>query len=170
MTDLIANTNTSGIWVLAIAAVAAGSLRRPSWLVLAALLAAMAVSIATDAHWIVHDRVRAMLMNQGVYGQHLLVQMAITLVGAALTALLGLWIIRRRHGAHRWATLATLALAALFGVQALSVHGVDAVLGRRLGPLMVVGWLWTAGALTITLAAFFAHQERARPQAAGFRP
>jgi hypothetical protein len=104
MTDLIANTNTFGIWALALAAVAAASLRRPSWLILAALLAAMAIVIATDAHWIVHDRIRAMLMADGLYADHARIQVAITLVGAIGVACAGLWIVRAARGARRWST------------------------------------------------------------------
>ncbi|WP_287978645.1 hypothetical protein [Sphingomonas sp.] len=159
MTDLIANTNTFGIWALALAAVAAASLRRPSWLSLAALLAAMAIVIATDAHWIVHDRIRAMLMADGLYADHARIQMAITLVGAIGVACAGLWIVRAAHGARRWAWLTTLVLVGLFCIQALSVHGVDALLGMRLGPVMLIGWLWGTAALAILLAVAHAHRK-----------
>lgn len=159
MTDLIGNTNTFGIWALASAAVASASLRRSSWLILAALLAAMAIVIATNVHWIIHDRIRAILITDGIYADHARIQMAITLVGALGAACAGLWIVRAGRGVQRGAWLTTLALIGLFCIQTLSVHGVDALLSMRLGPMMLIGWLWGMAALMILLAVAHAHQK-----------
>ena len=117
------------------------------------------IVIATDAHWIVHDRIRAMLMADGLYADHARIQVAITLVGAIGVACAGLWIVRAARGARRWVWLTTLALVGLFCVQALSVHGVDALLGMRLGPIMLIGWLWGTAALAILLAVAHAHRK-----------
>lgn len=156
MTDLIANTNSFGILALLVSAIAAGSLRRRDWLAIAVLLAIMAMVIATGLHWLVHDRVRTALMKEGLYRDHLSLQLVITAFGASIFTGLGLWIVYTRHGARRWAALTTLAMIALFCVQALSVHAVDAFLGMKLGPMMVIGWLWGGGALTIMAVAIIA--------------
>lgn len=159
MTDLIGNTNSFGVLALLTGALAAATLRRREWWIIAALLAAMAILIATGAHWLVHDKIRMILIEDDLYGDHPSIQMVITLLGVLVSAGLALWIIHTRRGAYRWAALTTLALIGLFGVQALSVHAVDTLLGRRLGPMMVIGWLWGGAVLMIMIFAAVAHRN-----------
>jgi len=51
------------------------------------------------------------------------------------------------------AALATLAAAALFGVETLSVGAVGALLYRPVGPVMLIGWLWLGCGLTVVATA-----------------
>lgn len=153
MIDLEHNTNTVGIFVLFVAAVSAASVRQKNWLVLAVILAGMTVAIATRAHWILHDAIREWLVGAGLYADHFPVQAAITGIAAFAFASAGLWIGQAQQGTLRWASLATTALLALFLLQAISIHAVDALLGHAIGPVMLVAWLWITGAVTIALAA-----------------
>lgn len=160
MIDLVQNTNTSGICALAMAAMAAASLRRRGWLILATILATLAITIATQAHWVLHDAIRQWLVGTGLYADHFRVQVAITGGAALVFTLAMLWISRVQHGALRWASLTTTTLIALFLAQAVSIHAVDAVFGRPAGPVMVIAWLWIAGALMIVWAALAARRRR----------
>lgn len=156
MAHLAHSTNTLGIAALLIAAMIAGSLSRKDWLAIAALLVAMALVIATGAHWMLHDTVRAMLMNNGDYAGHAGLQIAIMVAVLLAVGVAGVRITLSRRGARRWAWLTVMALIALFCVQAISIHGIDGLLGRGIGPVMLVGWAWLAGAAVITLAALHA--------------
>lgn len=159
MADLVRNTHALGICALLFAALATAIRRERAWWGPTILLAGMAAVIATDASWIVHDRVRAMLIADNIYGSHYAIQIAITGAAALLLAAGVATVIRARRGPQRWTWLGTVALLALFAVQAISVHGVDAVLGRALGPVMVIGWLWAIGAAIVVLAAIMPRRE-----------
>ena len=49
----------------------------------------------------------------------------------------------------RWAALCALGLLGVFGVEVVSLHGIDAVIYRQLGPIKVIGWLWLLWALPL---------------------
>jgi hypothetical protein len=153
MADLVRNTHALGICALLFAALATALQRERGWWPLAVLLAGMAVVIATDASWIVHDRVRAMLIGDGIYASHHAIQIAITGGAALLLFACTAAVIRAQRGPQRWAWLGTMALLALFTAQTISAHGVDAVLGRAMGPVMVIGWLWAIAAAFVAVAA-----------------
>jgi hypothetical protein len=153
MADLVRDTHALGICALLFAALATALRRERGWWPLAVLLAGMATVIATDASWIAHDRVRAMLIGDGIYASHYAIQIAITSGAALLLFVCTAAVVRAQRGPQRWAWLGTMALLALFAVQAISVHGVDAVLGRAMGPVMVIGWLWAIGAAFVAVVA-----------------
>jgi hypothetical protein len=153
MADLVRNTHALGICALLFAALVTAMRRERGWWALTVLLAGMAAVITTDASWIVHDRVRAMLIGDNIYDSHYAIQIAITGGAALLLLACTAAVVRAERGPRRWAWLGAMALIALFAVQAISVHGVDAVLGRALGPVMIIGWLWAIGAAIVAAAA-----------------
>lgn len=155
MISLVHSTNTIGVTALTIAALFSASRRQRNWGLLATMLAAMAALIATNAHWTLHDAIRATMISHDLYGEHVMVQIAITSAAAVMFAVAGLWVLLRQHGPLRWASITTIALFALMMIQAVSIHRIDTVFSQSVGPIMVIGWLWIAGASIVIFAALF---------------
>ena len=155
MISLVHSTNSLGVTALTIAALFSVSRRQRNWGLLAAMLAAMAASIATNAHWTLHHAIRATMISHDIYGEHVIVQIVITSAAALMFALAGLWVLIRQHGPLRWASITTIALFALMMIQAVSIHCIDIVFSQPVGPIMAIGWLWIAGALIVVFAALF---------------
>ena len=120
----------------------------------------MAAAIATDATGQLHDMVENALKADGLYREHGRLQRAITLGLAIPFAAACAFVAWRTRGAALALSAAVLGLAALFVAQAISLHAVDAVLGRAAGPVMVVAWGWLAGALAVMAAALVDARRR----------
>ena len=56
-------------------------------------------------------------------------------------------------GAARVAASITIAVLALFAIETVSLHAVDAVFYRPIGPVLMLGWVWAIAAAGICLAA-----------------
>lgn len=158
---------------LAAVAAARGSRRagRPDarlWWTIALVFGLLWLELSLDWRFVPRAVAQAALDARGAYGGRGGLQVALL---GALAALAGvgaaatLWTVRRRRRAGaralpafrpttRIAFATTAALLALFAVEAVSLHGVDALLYRRLGPLLAVGWLWVgASAVVVGMAA-----------------
>ena len=55
--------------------------------------------------------------------------------------------------ATRVAAAITIALLALFGIETVSLHALDVVFYRPIGPVLMIAWLWVVAAAGICLAA-----------------
>jgi hypothetical protein len=53
----------------------------------------------------------------------------------------------------RVAVIFTLGLLALFAVETVSLHTIDAIFYRPVGPVLLIGWLWAAASAGICAAA-----------------
>jgi hypothetical protein len=58
--------------------------------------------------------------------------------------------------AARVATSVTIAVLALFSIEAVSLHAIDAIFYRSIGPVLLIGWIWALASAAIVFAAFFA--------------
>lgn len=100
----------------------------------------------------IHDV--AVQMMGSLYGERAGVQ--ITLISIALALLGGSakLLLRRWHQLPSPVVTATTLLAiALFSIEIVSLHAVDAVVYRHVGGVMVIGWLWLfLGLATATCA------------------
>jgi hypothetical protein len=56
-------------------------------------------------------------------------------------------------GAARLAASITIAVSALFAIEMVSLHAVDAVFYRPIGPVLMLGWVWVIAAAGICAAA-----------------
>jgi hypothetical protein len=53
------------------------------------------------------------------------------------------------------ATIASLSVVGLFAIEAISLHRIDQIFYERIGPVLLVGWLWSmACAITIVSTRF----------------
>lgn len=60
-----------------------------------------------------------------------------------------------RQGAARLAASITIAVSALFAIEMVSLHAVDAVFYRPIGPVLMLGWVWVIATAGICAATQF---------------
>jgi hypothetical protein len=126
----------------------------PNWWILAGLNALLVVEIVAGWRYRIHDFANALLLNQGLYEARRPWQVAMILV--AVVALLSAGLVVRSR--IQSAALASAALGLCFGIsifvmEAISLHAVDALLYHRLGPVLVLAFLWVAASTWISWAA-----------------
>ena len=141
------------VYAIALAACAAKSAgrgmqdgwRRLYWTLALAQLGLL-LDIAFDWRWKLHDLFMHAAMTEDVYGERRMPQrLALILVAAVAAGIASwvLWKLRTRSGAGL-AAAATVLSIALHGVEMISYHGMDAILYRMAGGVMVVSFLWAA--------------------------
>jgi hypothetical protein len=98
-----------------------------------------------------------LLKADGRYDQiHGSVQGAVVILVAGIGALFAARILFSRQvgrGATRLAAGITVVVAALFAIETMSLHSLDAIFYRPIGPVLALGWMWAATAIGIILAA-----------------
>lgn len=102
-----------------------------------------------------HLAVMAWLQERDWYAGRNPVQWVLIVVAlialACGVAILIRW--RRPRGDALVALIGTAAALAIFFVEAISAHGIDAVIYGRLGPVLTIAWLWAGAAVVVTVAA-----------------
>ncbi|HEY9063757.1 MAG TPA: hypothetical protein VIO33_02145 [Burkholderiaceae bacterium] len=127
---------------------------RRHWGWIAAIQLMLAAEVMLDLRYLAHDAIDRTLSAFGVYESRRPIQ----LVLLAIVALLAGWLVVRRWAAAyesqyaRAAEFATFAALLDFAVETVSLHQVDAVLYRSIGPVLLNGWLWTATALAVVVS------------------
>jgi hypothetical protein len=110
-----------------------------SWLAVAACFAVLAAIRLANADQALHDHVRDWAESSGIYGERHDLQIPLTLAG--LTGLFGVfvWLTLRAWPLERVviARTAALVLALLALMRMVSLHAVDALLYRAIGPVHV---------------------------------
>jgi hypothetical protein len=100
---------------------------------------------------------RVLLRAEGLYDQlHGWAQGIIVVLVATIALACGLLFLFRRQvagGPARIAAGITIVVLGIFAIEALSLHEIDAVYYRPIGPVLTVGWLWAIGAVGICSAA-----------------
>jgi hypothetical protein len=151
-------TQITGVLAFAVAAIVCALAARRSrgraasvWKLLAVLQIVFVVEIVLGLRHLIHGGVDAVLQDRGWYAQRQPVQLgllAVTLVAgiAALVAVLR-WC--RSHRAVAPAVLASCAVVGLFALEMISLHAIDAVLYRLVGPVMLIAVLWAACAAVV---------------------
>lgn len=131
------------------------------WRLVALVHLVFAAEVVFGARHAVHDMVNAVLRDDGLYPVRAGMQAGL-LVLCWLCITLGLTATQRwlrgvpqltPHG--RRAVFATLAVGALFMVEAVSLHGIDQMLYTSAGPVRAIAYLWVCAAL-VTLASAWA--------------
>lgn len=158
-------TQLTGIVCFALASAACGfAARRGSraWLALALAQAAFCIEIVVGSRHRIHGAVVALLQDHGWYSGRTPWQfglLAIVALLAMAAAALWAWRGRRRDRLVTTALVASVAVAASFAIEAVSLHDVDGLIYRRVGPLLAIALAWIAASAVVAFAAL----RRARP-------
>ena len=148
-------TQLAGTIACTIAALACASRRDVRWYVPAAVFALMVVDLQIQGRYAVRTVVENFLFAHGLAAADKRPFQVAVLVIAAIA--LG-WFIRRfarGGGGLREARLGAILIAALWSLEAISLHQTDHVMWLQAGPILLGGWLWiAASALAIGGALF----------------
>lgn len=151
----------TGIAFFAVAAWAcwrAGRVAGSPWRQIAVLQAALLVEIVFRGRYHLHNLIDEIANAQGWYPQRTPVQLALIGFVIALAAIGWLVACRGRARGTRAsiAVVATIAALLLFAVEAVSLHDIDALLYRQVGPVRAIALGWIAAASVVTLSALAA--------------
>lgn len=127
--------------------------KRSTWAVIATIYALLSVEMLVDERWRIKGAIDQWLKSSSLYADRRPVQVASLILLAIIAALALGRLIRAGNDRVRIARLATAALVAVFMVEAVSLHAVDAILFRQVGPVMLIALLWIACGWTTTFAA-----------------
>jgi hypothetical protein len=156
-------TQITGVLVFlgaALASVVAVSRSRSAearaWVLMTCLNGLFAVEVIAGLRHRIHDFAAHAATLEGAYATRATGQtVIIAAVAAGLVACSG--VILKSMAAQTWpvraAGLIAAALVGLFAVESISLHAIDAILWRSFHQVRIVGWLWAAGALAISLCA-----------------
>ncbi len=117
--------------------------------VLTVLEAALFLDMALNARWQLHDLLEGDAIREGLYAQRVGPQLAaLVILGAAAAAGMGV-ALRRLNGrageiVAAWGAILSLSF---WCAEIISLHGVDAILYRRVGGTMLVSLCWVACSL-----------------------
>ncbi|MEO7728428.1 MAG: hypothetical protein ABIS45_14330 [Burkholderiales bacterium] len=132
------------------------------WLALAQFI--LVIEILAGFRHRISDFARKVLTHEGLYTQAHGKWQETVIISTAMIAFIVLMIIlfwRRGAGlAPRIATVFTIAVLALFAIETVSLHALDAVYYRPIGPVLMIAWLWAATAAGISVAASCACRHR----------
>jgi hypothetical protein len=104
----------------------------------------------------IHERAVEILKTRGIYNLlHGSYQKMLDLVIVTIATIFVILVLTRCQvgGATRLALSLTVAVLALFAIETVSLHAIDAIFYRPIGPVLTVGWLWAITAAGICLAA-----------------
>jgi hypothetical protein len=127
-----------------------------AWQVLVFINSLFLIETVIGVRHRIHDYVDALLIAEGEYGQRHGMQEFI-IIGLATIALISATLLlfsrRLTGGAVRVAVSLTIALVALFAIETVSLHALDAVYYRPIGAVLLIGWLWAIAAAGICCVA-----------------
>lgn len=129
---------------------------RTPWRIVAMMQLAFAVEVVLGFRYGLLGGADALLQAHGWYASRRPVQAGLIALTLALTVLWGLRLLGQRERGGAALTLARVGNAlglALFAVETVSLHQVDAVLYARVGPLNRLACLWALVAVIVALAA-----------------
>ena len=107
------------------------------------------------AHDFVNTTLRAMGWYQDRASIQILLLLGVSVCGFVIGLVLWRWI-RRHHlhsGAEKVALLFTAVALLLFLVETISLHAIDRVLYRQVGPVLLITYLWAIASLGVVFAA-----------------
>lgn len=157
-------TQIAGILAFVVTALAcfiASGARRKSrdlsiWRRLSIVYGLLAIEMIAAMRHRIHDFVNALLKATGEYSARSgLQEMLIAALAIVIITTMGVYFVRlgKVKGATRLAVGVTIALVALFLLEMISLHAIDAILYRPIGPLMAIAYLWIAASAVTGIAA-----------------
>jgi hypothetical protein len=130
-----------------------------TWMTLAFVNCLCLVEIFIGLRHRIHAMGVSILMANDKYGQRDPMQEIVIFLFAAVAlvcVVLILYWYKTAGPAVRVATSITIAVLALFSIEAVSLHTIDAIFYRSIGSVLLIGWIWALASLAIVCAALFA--------------
>jgi hypothetical protein len=127
------------------------------WWVLSAINALLVFEIVAGWRYRVHDLADAFLLSRGWYESRSPWQMAMIAVAALMLLAAGYAARARIHSnAYVSAVMAVCFAVGIFVIEAISLHAIDALLYRPVGPVLVIAFFWLAVSTWISFSALMA--------------
>jgi hypothetical protein len=142
--------------VCLIAAQRSGARDAPTWRLLALTNCLFLIETYAGLRYHIANLARGIAEANDFYAKRTVMLESIDLFLAAIALVFVTLFLFRGHAASRGIRIAasiTIALVALFAIESVSLHALDAVFYRPIGPVAVIGWLWALAAAGICLAA-----------------
>ncbi len=136
---------------------------RSLWVSLAIVYSLMFVDVVVQLRHLIRVEITDTLKALGVYGDRQSAQTALLIGLGVVAAYFSLrLLIRMRTMAlsAQFAFVGTLLVIALYVLELISLHVIDAILYRQTGPILLIGWLWLAGSGISAAAAVTAVKKR----------
>ena len=155
-------TQLTGLLVFGCAALACAFAGRVCserrWWQLAGVSSVCMLEVAFGLRHRAHDLADALLQAGGWYDARSPAQVLLLAIVALLAAGTLGWLLSLRGTTAeiRVGAAASMAALWLFGIEAISLHAVDALMYTHIGPVLAIGWAWAALALVIAAAALVA--------------
>ena len=114
------------------------------------------VEIYFGSRYRITEFTKTLLTKENVYIQlHGWFQQATIIVVTTTLGVFAFVIVLRviARNSTRAAATITIAVLALFAIETISLHSIDAIFYRPLGPILVLGWIWAGAGAGTTLAA-----------------
>ncbi len=128
--------------------------QRRDWAMLAGLYALLTVEIVASGRHRLDGLLAGWLRAEHLYPDRRPVQAAAILLLIALGWLAARHVVQRGSTRRlRIARAATAAVILLFAIESVSLHAVDGLLYRPVGPILLIGWLWLVCGWTTAAAA-----------------
>jgi hypothetical protein len=150
-----------------------GASRPWVWALLALAVAVLGFHHATDAGAQFTEWFRRMALQEGWYGERRVLQRELVLavpIAAFLAGGVLLALVRQQWRRYLPAVLALIFIAGLSAVQLISLHGVDAVMGRSFFGVPLSRWLNLLGVSLVGIAVLWSERYRAPSGTAARKP
>lgn len=145
-------TQVAGITAFSGAALTCFCVRRRAWFVVGAINAALALECVLNMRHRKHDLVLEIMGPY--YDQRAVLQIGLIILALAIAAGFTTLLLRRKGwGVPPIVIAATGFALALFSVETISLHDVDAFFYQTIAGLLLIGWIWVVLGLTIAIQA-----------------
>jgi len=148
-------TQLAGTIACTVAALACASRRDVRWYVPTAVFALMVVDLQLQGRYAVRSAVENFLFAHGLAAADKRPFQVVVLIVAVIALVLLVRRFARGTGGLREARLGAILIAALWALEAISLHQTDHVMWLQAGPILLGGWLWIAASALATGGALF---------------
>lgn len=135
------STQLLGIFGFGIAGLLSLGVRRTPWIAIG--LISLFFCLECVMSWRHQFHVAMKVAMGSYYAERLPLQIALIAGGAILAIIIATILLRTiRDRPTRVAMTGTLMATALFALETISLHEIDAILYSRIGPVLLIAWIW----------------------------
>ncbi|MBN8807503.1 MAG: hypothetical protein J0I47_04590 [Sphingomonas sp.] len=143
----------------AMAALACLSRRDRRWIAPASVFMGMLVDLQLNTRYAVRTAAENFLFAHGLpFAEKRPFQVVVLIVAAIVLVLAIRWFARGKNGL-REARLGAILIAALWMIEAISLHATDHIMWAPAGPILLGAWLWLAACALAIWGALFGRRR-----------